>query len=491
MRKIATVALFWVLLLPGLILAQRRGAAFRHIVVVVQENRTPDNLFQGLCLAPYGSPNACGTGTGQFDIQGYGYDKEGNQVPLAAVPLANPWDPPHTHGSFEAMCNANDVTKFPCVRNTGLSTVGCPASCSFQYVDPTANPTIYPYLYMAQNFGWANAMFQTNQGPSSPAHQFLFAGTSAPTAAADEAALFVAENPSGRGCLEELNGVYFLIDPSHAPLEYKLLNNPLGTTCFSHETMASLLDKDGHTWRYYTFGSPQDHISNSIWTAPNWIQEICQPNTRFTECTGTEWLNNVDLNPADVLLDLQNCKLADMVWVTPKGQNSDHPSGSADVADDGGPAWVANVVNGVSNSGCVDEVNGQPVPYWEDTAIVVTWDDWGGFYDHVLPPFLSAPKEGQGDYQMGFRVPLIFISAYTSAMIDSKNQYDFGSILRFAEQTFGIPEGALGFADQRSSTDLRSFYNFFQPPKKFQVPTNVPASFFLNDKRPAEPADID
>jgi len=179
------------------------------------------------------------------------------------------------------------------------------------------------------------------------------------------------------------------------------------------------------------------------------------------------------------------------VWVIPKGQYSDHPSSTAKQSNDGGPAWVANVVNAVSGSPCVDQVNGARVPYWADTAIVVTWDDWGGFYDHVLPPFLSAPRQGQGDYQLGFRVPLIFISAYTVPIIDSVNQYDFGSILRFVEGNFGIHEGALGFADQRSSTNLRAFYNFLQPPKKFVIPTKVPASFFLNDTRPAEPPDID
>jgi phospholipase C len=491
MRKTAA-GLFWMLLLPGVMLAQTRVSAFHHVVLVVQENRTPDDLFQGLCLPPYGNPNACGSGVGQFDIQGYGYDRNGNKVALAPVPLGNPYDPPHNHGTFEAMCNPNGVTFYPCSRNTRLPTAGCPANCSFEFVDPTTTPTIYPYLYMAQNFGWANRMLQTNQGPSAPAHQFLFAGTSAPSAADDAAAVFVTENPSsGLGCLAALDGVYSLIDPARAPQEYGLVNNPLGTTCFSHETMASLLEQNHHHWRYYTPGVVKTHTSGSIWTAPNWIQEICQPNSTFTACTGTEWLNNVDMDPADVLRDLQNCKLADMVWVIPKGQNSDHPSGRASVSNDGGPAWVANVVNGVSSSGCVDEVNGQAVPYWEDTAIVVTWDDWGGFYDHVLPPFLSAPNQGQGDYQLGFRVPLLFISAYTNPTIDNTNRYDFGSILRFAEHNFGMQEGVLGFADQRASTDLRGFYSFSHPPKKFHIPTNVPASFFLNDMRPAEPPDID
>ena len=490
MRKAAGAALLWLVLVPGF-RVHAEVTRFRHIIVVVQENRTPDDLFQGLCIPPYGNPRACGTLSGQFDIQSYGYDIFGHKVPLAGVPLGNFYDPAHDHPSFERLCNPNKTTHYPCNRNTALPTSGCPASCSFQYVDPTVTPTIYPYLYMAQNFGWANRMFQTNQGPSAPAHQFLFSGTSAPSAADDAAAVFVSENPNGAGCLSPLNAVYRMIDPSRAPLQFDLVNNPQGTTCFSHETIASLLEQGQYRWRYYTVGLPQTDVSNSIWTAPNWIQEICQPNSTFTACTGADWINNVDLDPTDVLRDLQKCKLADMVWVIPNGPNSDHPSGSRTKKNDGGPAWVANVVNAVSHSPCVDHVNGTSVPYWEDTAIVVTWDDWGGFYDHVLPPFLSQPNQGQGDYQLGFRVPLIFISAYTRPITDSTNVYDFGSILRFAEGNFGIQQGALGFADQRSTTDLRVFYNFALPPKKFLIPTTVPPSFFLNDTRPLEPPDND
>jgi len=491
MRKLTVAALACLLTVSSFTRAQAMISRFQHIIVVVQENRTPDDLFQGLCLPPYGDPSACGSKLGQFDIQGFGFDARGNKVALAPVPLGNGYDPAHGHSDFEKMCNPNRKTHYPCTRNTQLSTAGCPANCSFEYVDPTIQPTIYPYLYMAQTFGWANRMFQTNQGPSAPAHQFLFAGTSAPSSAEDAAAVFVSENNGVLGCLSPLNSIYLMIDPARAPGQFDLVNNPQGTTCFSHDTMASLLEQYGYRWRYYTTGFPATHVSNSIWTAPNWIQEICQPNSTFTACTGREWLDNVDENPPDILRDLQNCNLKDMVWVIPKGQYSDHPSSTAKQSNDGGPAWVANVVNAVSGSPCVDQVNGARVPYWADTAIVVTWDDWGGFYDHVLPPFLSAPRQGQGDYQLGFRVPLIFISAYTVPIIDSVNQYDFGSILRFVEGNFGIHEGALGFADQRSSTNLSAFYNFLKPPKKFVIPTKVPASFFLNDTRPAEPPDID
>ena len=473
-------------------LAQDTNSHFQHIILMVQENRTPDNLFQGLCLPPYGGSVACGTGPLQYDIESYGYDKYGNRVPLSPVPLGNGYDPGHGHSDFEVMCNPNQTTHYPCTRNTRLRTTNCPTDCSYQYVDPTTTPTIYPYLYIAQHLGWANRMFQTNQGPSAPAHQFLFGGTSAPSASDDANAIFVSANVSGLGCLAPLNAVYPLIDPAHAPGQYSLINNPLGTMCFSRETMASLLEKNGLTWRYYTVGNVKTGISANIWMAPNWIKEICQPNLTFTQCTGSDWINNVDLKPADVLTDLQNCKLTNMAWVIPSGQNSDHPSGSSTYPNDGGPAWIANVINALSNSPCADQGSGLvPVPYWADTAIIVTWDDWGGFYDHVLPPFLSAPNQGQGDYQLGFRVPMLFVSAYTRHVVDSANQYDFGSILRFVEHNFGIREGALGFADERSTTNLTAFYNFSLPPRKFLIPTTVAPKFFLNDTRPPDPPDTD
>jgi phospholipase C len=233
---------------------QVKVGSFQHIVLIVQENRTPDNLFQGLCLPPYGSASACGTAAGQYDIQSYGLDKTGTHIALSPVPLGNSYDPGHAHEAFEEMCNPNDKTFYPCSANTRLATTNCPLSCSYEYVDPTVTPTIYPYLYMAQNFGWANRMFETNQGPSSPAHQFLFGGTSAPSAADDAAATFVAENPGGLGCLAPLNSLYYLIDPANAPDEFELVNNPLGTVCFSRETMATLLEASGLTWRYYAVG---------------------------------------------------------------------------------------------------------------------------------------------------------------------------------------------------------------------------------------------
>ena len=132
---------------------------------------------------------------------------------------------------------------------------------------------------------------------------------------------------------------------------------------------------------------------------------------------------------------------------------------------------MASVVNAVGNS-----------PYWNNTAIFITWDDWGGWYDHEPPTMLPQPF---GDYQYGFRVPLIVVSAYTPKGYINNVSHDFGSILRFIEQNFGIKEGALNFADERAKTDLTGFFNMHATPRPFlNIKGPKSAAFFLNDKRP-------
>jgi phospholipase C len=103
-------------------------------------------------------------------------------------------------------------------------------------------------------------------------------------------------------------------------------------------------------------------------------------------------------------------------------------------------------------------------------------------YDHEPPTILPPPFS---NYLYGFRVPLIFVSAYTQKGLINNQRHDFGSILRFMEQNFGIQEGALNFADARSETDLTGFFDFSQPPRPFQtIRAQKRAKFFLTDKRP-------
>jgi phospholipase C len=144
---------------------------------------------------------------------------------------------------------------------------------------------------------------------------------------------------------------------------------------------------------------------------------------------------------------------------------------------------VASIVNAIGNSTTCDGNTG----YWGNTAIFITWDDWGGWYDHEPPTILALP---QGDYQYGFRVPLLVVSAYTPMGYINNNRHDFGSILKFIEHNFGIPEGALNFADARATNDLTGFFNLGQAPRSFKnISAPKSGSFFINDKRPATDPD--
>jgi len=445
---------------------------FQHVIVIVQENRSPDNLFQGLCSAPYGSSSSCSTTpTGsQYDIQTSNWlDKTsstGTTQP-AAIALANGYDPDHTHTSFLVTCDLNAAGA--CQMDgaaLGGCTGACPADAQLAYVTNSTG-ILNPYLDMATQYGWSNYMFQTNQGPSFPAHQFLFGGTSAPSASDDAIGTFASENvfpevaSTVAGCIAAATTTVELITP--AGEKQKIY------PCFEHETLSDLLAAGGISWKYYTPGA------SSIWTAPNAIDHICEPSKPAGGvCQGPEWTSDVVLNPKQVLTDIAGCKLQGVSWVIPSGANSDHPKTN----DGGGPAWVASIVNSIGNHRkCPDgEV------YWQNTAILITWDDWGGWYDHEPPTFLAEP---QGDYQYGFRVPFIAVSAYTDAGYVSNVREDFGSILRFIEQNFGIEEGALDFADARSTTDLSGFFNLTQVPRVFApIPAALDVNFFVNDSRP-------
>jgi phospholipase C len=445
------------------------------VVVIFQENRTPDNLFQGLCSAPVGSADSCSTNptSSQYNIQTKNWlDKNSptGMIQPSTVQLANKYDLSHAHSAFVAQCDKDPITG--ACKMDGSANVHCSGTCpskpQFRYVDNSTG-AVTPYLQLATQYGWANYMFQTNQGPSFPAHQFIFGGTSAPSKADDAAGIFASENMSGTskiaGCTAPAGTTVQLIDPSG--------ENQKIYPCFDHSTLPDLLG--AFTWRYYT------PSAGSIWTAPNAIQRICLSTGPGGTCSGTEWSNNVDLKPADVLTDIANCDLRNVSWVIPTGANSDHAGSN----DGGGPSWVSAIVNAIGNSSACDNHTG----YWQDTAILITWDDWGGWYDHERPSVLAQPE---GDYQYGFRVPLLFVSAYTPARYINNDRHDFGSILRFIEHNFGIQEGALSFADARAKNDLSGFWDAGGTPRPFEnLKAPKSAAFFLHDKRKATDPDDD
>ena len=244
--------------------------------------------------------------------------------------------------------------------------------------------------------------------------------------------------------------------------------------CFEHATLTDMIDnppkgaRQGITWRYYT---PSE---GSIWTAPEGIRHMCVPAGSPSTCTGPDWTDGkISLNPAQILTDIQRGRLASVSWVIPTIQESDHASGN----DGSGPSWVAAVVNAVGNS-----------RYWKDTVVLIVWDDWGGWYDHVPPPIDSK----YGFYENGFRVPLLVVSPYTPAGYVSQSTHTFGSILRFIETAYGLPVIPPGnYVDSRAD-NLLDFFNFSKPPRPFQtIPAVLDQSYFLNDHRPLAGPDDD
>jgi phospholipase C len=425
---------------------------FQHVVVIVQENRTPDNLFQDPVLIKNGA-----------DIAQSGLNSQGQTINLAPESLATVYDLSHAHSAFVAMYDGGkmdgaDQIPFTCLPNQQ----NCPpANPQYYYVNPSE---VAPYFQMAETYTFGDRMFQTNQGPSFPAHQFILSGTSAPTATSD---LFAAENPVGvpgagsnTGCTAPPEELVALIDPSgnESSAQYP---------CYDHPTLTDLLDTKGVSWHYYAEGVSSSETS--IWTAPNAIKHICDPNTQngVVTCTGTEWTAHVTLTPSQVLTDIANNQLAQVVWVTPDGADSDHPAGNTG----GGPSWVASVVNAIGNSA-----------YWSNTAIILTWDDWGGWYDHVAPTIVNS-------YEYGFRVPLIVISQYAKPAYISHTQHNFGSILKFIEEVYGTP--TVGYADVKSD-DLADCFDYSQAPLTFSaIPGEKDAHYFLTRPPTNIPPDTD
>ncbi len=406
-----------------------RTQTFQHVVIVVQENRTTDNLFNGL-------PGA--------DTVRRGLNSHGQIVPFVPVSLTATYGLSHTHDAF--------VKSYDGGRMDGFDTVhsNCSGKCppedtrAYAYVKPSQTR---PYFAMAEQYAFADRMFQSNEGPSFPAHLYIVAGTSSPERGSD---LRIAENPrtprggTTAGCDSPEGTLVALIAPdgredSHA------------YPCIERPSIFNLLDEKHLGWRYY-----QAHEGSGLWNAADAFRHI-----RY----GPQYSTNVIYPPSRFISDVRAHTLAAVTFVTPTAANSDH----AQITERTGPSWVAGVVNAVGTS-----------PYWKSTVIFVTWDDWGGWYDHVKPTHYDS-------YSLGFRVPLIVISPFTPQGYVSHRQHEFGSILKFLERNFGLE--SLETTDLRAD-DLSDCFDFRGPPRRFtRIPAPRMAADFLRE--PVSQADPD
>jgi phospholipase C len=403
---------------------QKTGSSLiTHVVVIYQENRTPDNLFQE--LASEGA-----------DIQSWAIDSKGQRINLRQTSLATSFDLGHGHSSF--------IDDYDCAKMDGFDFHDPPKYHlrPFEYAPLTE---VQPYVDMAKQYVFADRMFATQQAGSFPAHQYIISGTAS---ALPETTFNTSSDPFNSktmqkvpaGCDGPADGAVDTINPVDGS------PGPTPRPCFNRPVLTDFLDPRGVTWKYY-----QNGTGAGLWHGFDAIEHV-----RY----GPDYAN-VDPNPRDILTDIALGVLPGMSWVMPADSKySDHP-GNKSAA---GPAWVAAVVNAIGES-----------QYWNNTAIILTWDDWGGLYDHVPPPMMN------NWYELGFRVPLIVVSPYAKQAYISHVQHEFGSILAFAEETFGIRKGALNATDVRAD-DLSDAFDFTQTPRPF-VPISAP-TFSPEEKTP-------
>jgi phospholipase C len=365
----------------------------KHVVVVIQENRSFDNLFQGY-------PGA--------DTASSGLTSSGQTVPLGPIPLEAPYDLLHRfkefsqsydHGKMDGF-DKETVSYYPSTPPPGYTPPPYPM---YGYVPQTE---VQPYFNMAQQYVLADRMFTSQIDGSFTAHQYLIAAQAAGT----------VNLPSSQpwGC-ENQSALIFTLTQQRT-------FGPRIPPCFTYATLATELDAAGLTWRYYA--PPIGNIGD-IWSAFDAVSAVRN---------GPEWATNVVSPETRFLSDVQNGSLANVTWIAPDWANSDH-AGSGSNA---GPMWVTSIVDAIGGSA-----------FWRSTAILIVWDDWGGWYDHVPPR--------QIDYDgLGFRVPLLVVSAYAKQNYVSHVNFETASIVKFVEQHFGL--ATLSASDKRA-TGLADCFN--------------------------------
>jgi phospholipase C len=380
------------------------GSPIEHIVVIMQENRTLDNLFNGFP----------GADTAQSGMNG------NEQTPLTPIALADPRAPDNSHPSWWRSWDGGKLDGFA---QGGVS----PTTFPYSYVQ---EQDVEEYWTLAKQYVLGDRMFQTNTGPSYVAHEYMIAGQSAD----------VSENPNSGlwGCDAEPGTTAALIGPNGTDL-------PGVFPCFDYLTAADLLDAKGVTWRYYA--PPMDPQGLLALSAFDAIRHI-----RY----GNDWTNDVIVPQTKVLVDIAHGELAQVTWIIPDGAHSDHPGTGNE-----GPDWVASIVNAIGNS-----------PFWNSTAIFITWDDWGGWYDHVNPPQVDAMG-------LGFRVPVLVVSPWAKHGYISHQVHEASGFISFIEHNFDL--GTLGARDAGADPFLDCF-DFAQTPASFKaIPTHVSAEQLIRE----------
>jgi phospholipase C len=419
------------------------ASAIQHVVIMMQENRSFDNVFAGFPGANTTMEGAClpakwCPGSGTIKLR---------PVLLESFKGGDPnfgKDIDHSHRGYGIECNADasnvcQNNGFDLI-NLGESGQGPPAKAfPYAYIDRSESA---PYWKLAHQYTLADAMFFTESASSFIAHQSILAGT---VQYSNDAVLTDQPNNTPWGC--DAPGAHSGSGQiTWTPLLFKngryKFEGPF--PCFTqYATLADLLDAKNVSWKFYVDSykpGPDFDFSGAVWNGFDAIKKI-----RF----GPDWKKNISIPNTSLFNDINAGTLPSVSWVIPTLFDSDHPASGCN----GGPRWVTKVVNALGSS-----------KYWKNTAIILIWDDWGGWYDNV-------PPDQENYHQLGFRVPMVVISPFAKPGNISSTHYDFGSILKFVEETFHL--GSLGTSDA-TATSISDSFSFSQRPNKFVVAPEPP-----------------
>jgi phospholipase C len=403
-----------------------------HVIFLVKENRTFDTYF-----GQY--PGAEGTTVGKVMER----DAGGNWVPSdKTVPLVPaPYIQPHdiTHGFSSGLYSIDGG------RMDGFNIIGSGEDMS-GYVQHSRE-TLPNYWALADRFVLADHFFTSMYGPTFPEHLYTVAAQSngvvdnktnadTPGSYCDDpleyTKRFPFEDLSGDDISRIMNLEEHITDPPIPDNLIRIASYWQDTrTCFNIPVLPDRLEKAGVSWKYY--GKPDQWMNGlqsikHVWEGPM-RQKIQDPDT--------------------ILTDLQNGTLPSVSWlIPPEGSANEHPGLGTNVCD--GENWTMERLHAIFDS-----------QYWPHTVVVIVWDDFGGFYDHVSPPHVDAMGYGP-------RTPALIISPYTVAgdnpdggSIDSTT-YDFTSVLAFIEKRWDLKP----LTDRdRNADPLTGAFDFTKPPR--------------------------
>jgi phospholipase C len=338
-----------------------------HVVFIVKENRTFDHYF-GTFLGANGATSGT-LSTGQV-------------ISLGRAPDVTPHDIDHSYQAAVTAIDGGAMDKFDLI--AGGNVKGDLLAYT-QYTEEDL-PNYFKY---ARHFVLADAFFSSLKGPSFPNHLYTVGAQSG-------GAINNPANSQGRwGCDSPTNSrVQTLDEDDNVGHVYP---------CFDFDTLADRLEEKGLSWKYYAPGEGQ---SGYIWSALDAIRHI-----RLTSL----WQQHV-VPTEQFVQDAQTGNLPAVSWVVTQAAQSEHPPASVCAGEN----WTVEQLNAVMSG-----------PAWKSTVVFLTWDDFGGFYDHVPPPIAD-------NFGFGPRVPLLIISPWARRGHITHTTLEFSSVLKFIEQRFDL-----------------------------------------------------